>query len=221
MKKTLVLAALGALAVAAPATAQTAFDGFYAGVGGGVEAQRNNASATLRAPGQPTLTALPRSGYSSTVGQAVVFGGYNMTFDRWVIGGEAAYRPGLESQRIRVPGVNFEIGNPSGTFSVVARAGYLVRPDLLLYGFAGWTGQQQEFKTRLNGNSFAGSRWANGLTAGVGAEYMLSTSVFLRAEFQYSRFNRLDQNFAGAGSSYQTRSESSRMGGIIGLGYRF
>jgi opacity protein-like surface antigen len=74
-------------------------------------------------------------------------------------------------------------------FGVIARAGYLVTPDVLLYGLGGLA--LGNFVLVEDNESFTGknNKWVAGYTAGAGGEMKLSNNWSLRAEYRYLHFD--------------------------------
>lgn len=233
MKRKLTLAVVAAIALtgSVSARAQTAFDGFYVGAGGGGDNSRRTLDLTatpalsVQTASGAAMTTHVRSVSASVVGQAKVFAGYNMSFDRWVVGAELAYRPDFGSETEAYIG-NFVAGSSrGGTYSAVARLGYLVEPDLMVYGFGGWSGQQVNTTITGSSNAVGTTRFASGFTVGIGAEYALTSSWFLRGEVQYTDISTkgsfVSTSRTGATSKFNVGNDGNRFGGTLSIGYRF
>lgn len=75
-------------------------------------------------------------------------------------------------------------------YSVRARFGYLLAPETLLYGTAGWS--WSKFNYFLNVNTFGtdtDTRWLNGPQIGVGVETMLAPGWIGRLEYLHSFYD--------------------------------
>ena len=109
--------------------------------------------------------------------------GYNYQIDRnWVVGVEADMQ---YSQQ------------PAWWGTVRGRAGYLVMPDLLVYGTGGLAYQ-------LNSPPFNSHRNTAGWTAGGGIEKMLDRNWSIKAEYLYvAPGGRQDANVIRAGINYK------------------
>ena len=228
MKRMLMATAATAafLSCSVVAHAQTVFDGFYAGAGVGAANEREGAYSIVSVPATSSslassITTLPRATYSRNTVSTKAFAGYNMVFDRWLAGGEVSYQPQISDNRINYGGNTFALGSSSGIISVTGRIGYLAQPDLLLYGFAGYAGRQQNFEAIFGSSTYKSGVWANGLTGGLGLEYALTNNLFLRGEVEYSQFNATNFTAPGQGFSVGSRRDSSRYGGTVSVGYRF
>ena len=222
---------LGMLVSGGQAMAQSSFDGFYAGLGGGGMVQDNRASAVLQftPTGGTTskLNLLAGSSLLTTVlPQGRAFAGYNGTFGRWLVGAEMGYAaPVMDSSFVTSAGDKFTFSRPYGTMTATARGGYMVQPDLMVYGFAGWAGEQQKFASTILGRNIGNTQWSNGYTFGAGVEYALTAEVFLRAEMHYTEMFRtrgaFSSNTAAGSLLYNTQLGSSSKGGTLSIGYRF
>ena len=123
---------------------------------------------------------------------------------------------------------------------LVGRAGYLVRPDLLVYGLAGLELGHITQLGDFTADPVQNGKWIAGFTAGAGAEYKLTDHWSLRGEYRYVHFNTslADQNLPSSASGFNTSgsgifitsntvTNASRQAsfdfqlGKIGLAYRF
>lgn len=76
------------------------------------------------------------------------------------------------------------------TATIRGNLGYAVRPDTLVYGFAGYTVGKSEYWVVGAGDVLQEDRDMHGYVVGLGAEKMLSEKWSVRAEYQYSNFGR-------------------------------
>jgi opacity protein-like surface antigen len=93
-------------------------------------------------------------------------------------------------------------------FAVIGRAGFLVTPDILLYGLGGLSlghfvhPDGSDFTNGKNG------KWVAGYTAGAGGEVKLNDNWSLRAEYRYLHFD-FDRDDASSSSSASTSATST------------
>jgi outer membrane immunogenic protein len=136
-----------------------------------------------------------------------LFGGYNVQQGQLVYGGEADL--GYSGNDNTSGGVNTEQGVNG---SVRARLGVEAGPALV-YGTAGVAA------TRIEGSDATSSDTRNslGLTAGAGAETMVTDSIFARAEYRYTDYQ--DKNFKlASGRAERGYDEHSLK---VGVGVKF
>jgi outer membrane immunogenic protein len=121
--------------------------------------------------------------------------------------------------------------------SARARLGYLVQPNVLLYGTGGlaWTRVNQSFVDFPNGgtpNGASNPAWEFGWTAGAGGETRLwDTNWFWRAEYLHydfgksasNGFNVLVNTVGGAGTTVQNLASGHLTTDVVrtGLSYKF
>jgi outer membrane immunogenic protein len=95
-------------------------------------------------------------------------------------------------------------------FSLRLRAGFLVTPDILVYGTGGVAFQRVEATVSCNGNtspacSFSGTQtdgtWKPGWTVGGGLEWKLAQNWLLRGEYRYSDFGTWKPDFFRNGTT--------------------
>lgn len=109
--------------------------------------------------------------------------GYNAQFDKFVVGGEAD---------ITASGVENKTWNEKVKNTWLAsgrvRAGYLVDPNILVYGTGGLAGGSvtvQNVKGKVSDRNA-------GFVLGAGGEYMMSPNVTLRGEYLYYDIGKVD-----------------------------
>jgi len=193
------------LAVApAPVPAAPSWTGLYLGVHAGA-AWQNLASASIDDP-NGFLASGPRSGGSAMGGLGGLQAGYNWQFSpAWVVGVEGDISwTSLSDQRGGAPalGPNGLPAGPGASATLNANTQWLATARARL-GFTGWFNNTMLYVT-------GGGAWANieynatfittpplnlanpsqtttksGWVAGVGAEWMATTNILLRAEYLY------------------------------------
>ncbi|WP_247986871.1 outer membrane beta-barrel protein [Bradyrhizobium sp. 186] len=96
--------------------------------------------------------------------------------------------------------------------SARARLGYLVRPDLLLYGSGGlaWTRLEQSMESVNSAGTFAATTptWRTGWVAGVGGQIRLWDSNWI------ARLEYLHYDFGKSGGTYQAFLDPTQPSGI-------
>jgi outer membrane immunogenic protein len=100
-------------------------------------------------------------------------------------------------------------------FDLIARAGYLVRPETLVYVLGGYSYQHFELSSNVG---FSDDWESNGFTAGFGLETALSDRLSLKGEYRYSQYAAFDLVSLGG---IDVESEPSSHTFHVGLNYRF
>ena len=168
-----------------------------------------------------------------------LFVGRNWRFGNFVVGGQAEatissninltntgpYLSRTIDNAGNVTSVSTAIGrtDPRLTFraGLVGRAGFLARPDLLLYGLAGLEFGHFLFPDNDDGFGSANRSFAVGYTAGAGVEARYDDHWSLRAEYRYLHFG------TGRWEGLDTQLSTVRYNNInmqvgkLGLVYRF
>lgn len=140
--------------------------------------------------------------------------GYRWQRDRWVVGPEVAYVAGDISDDFDF-GVGGEFESEvNNLLGLRLKTGYLVRPDTLVYGIAGW--QKGDFTYNVNGNSEDYD--ADGYVVGLGVERQLTERMSLTGEYEYSDFGSTDVDIVPGATSVATPSFSNVK---LGLNFRF
>ena len=73
------------------------------------------------------------------------------------------------------------------------KTGYLVRPDTLVYGIAGW--QQGDFTYSVDGEEEGYD--ADGYVLGLGVERKLTDRMSVTGEYEYANFGSTDIEYLG------------------------
>lgn len=143
--------------------------------------------------------------------------GYRWQRDRWVIGPELAYTFSDISDDFEydVPGLG------AGTFesevddlwAIKLKTGYLVRPDTLVYGIAGY----QEGNFTVSAGDDETEYDADGYVLGLGVERMFTNRISVSGEWEYSDFGTTDVELDGV----NTLASPSLHNVKVGLNFRF
>jgi outer membrane immunogenic protein len=260
------VAALIALVVGAavPAAAQDAetWNGPYFGLAAGAKigsttwtATQLNGGGDAVTPFTPVDATSPRD-YDLSAVRLGAYAGYNRQVGPWVFGPELDFGwSDAARTKALLPGCGFGCGgfvptpgaNDTASVAlnwdadVTGRAGYLVTPDLLVYGKGGLA--LQETKTTgacisPTDNSqycfspgtqvpIAHSQTLLGFTVGAGLETRLSPNWLLRGEYRFSYFPAVDDTFAflpstgGLNNTYRYRLSAQTHIVSVGLAYKF
>ncbi|TWB75364.1 outer membrane immunogenic protein [Nitrospirillum amazonense] len=210
--RTIVLAASALVAVAAtPALAQSTFDGGYVGANAGYDWFNAHQRATVG--GQQSTPSHETQGFNGGL-----FAGYGQTvYDNIYVGaegeanfytGDRTYSDALGSYRVQ----------PNYSAGVSARLGYVVQPDLLLFGRVGYQHTSIDTTNALTGG--ASRQYAqdyDGVKYGVGADYAIDEHLFTRIEYDYTDYSHSTRDLAGG--QLRTTPDESQV--RVGVGIRF
>jgi outer membrane immunogenic protein len=252
----------------APLIPLWSWTGFY--VGGDVGAKWGDdkwTAASLR--DSPTPISLPIDGtspttFNTTAARVGAYAGYNWQFaPRWITGVEGDYGYSNKTRsNIGFPGceeaggctVGFVVtpnGLPLGgdltsvdlrwDASARARLGYLVTPDLLLYGTGGAAWQNIQVTGTCGG--FAASPYCNGppqpnlssitqgatrtgWTVGAGVEWHAWGNWLLRGEYRFADFGTWNSVFPfgttpASNNTYRFQVQTETHIATVGLAYKF
>lgn len=240
----------------APAPSVHSWTGFYMGgsLGGKWADTTWTTTSTSDLPGTIVDASSPR-GFSPSGFRAGGYAGYNWQIAAWVLGLEADFAWADKTKTATgIPGCTISCAGFPGPYvdasavkmdwdaSVRARLGYLVTPDLLIYGTGGVAWQKIEasgtcqhsspdpqctvspgdpFETQTNKKTLTG--W----TVGGGLEKMYGNWI-LRGEYRYSQFGDLDGVLPFGAPGVTPGSDTLRYKlsvqthiGMIGLAYKF
>lgn len=200
------------LASAAPAMAQTAFDGPYIGAVGGLQAHSQNRARTEGTPGFLGLPNSIRPDFQDLQyddgWQGGAVAGWNFSSGKLVYGVEADFVIGnIKGRRsfvgAPIPGlapaglttnVNSRLGNRA---SLRARLGYALGDKALIYTTGGLAVGDTRASAAVLVNGAPGVGWfgeaentQTGYTVGGGAEFKLTKAVALRAEYLFTDFGK-------------------------------
>ena len=193
-----------------------------------------------------STTTLMKGNFSGPVTGSMVdlFAGRNWRFGNLIVGGQveatiasdiaASVTGPLQRNQDRVSG-GVITGSSSGPTTngndpqlkfragLVGRAGFLVRPNLLLYGLAGLEFGHFIFPDADDTFGSANRNWASGYTAGAGLEARYDDHWSLRAEYRYLHFStaRSEVRDIGTYLSSIRHNEVDMHVGKVGLVYSF
>ncbi|MEN3747210.1 outer membrane beta-barrel protein [Sphingomonas sp. HF-S3] len=129
----------------------------------------------------------------------VVYGGaigYDFQAGGAVIGVEGEITGSSNKQRARgiiAPNDELSVGAGRDLY-LGARVGFLAGPNALIYAKGGYTNARLESRyTNGNTTTTVGEN-ADGWRLGAGVEYQLSNNMYLKGEYRYSNYSRLDNS---------------------------
>lgn len=218
-------ALLGASALvalsAAPALAQSAFDGPYAGVAAGYTWLNPDARTTT-----PNNILNERVDESADGFTGAAFLGYGRTFDNFYLGGEVelGWSDLEETFRVGANPYGYEAGL---TYGLSARAGVLADKDTLLYGRVGWQRTELDVTSQLNNVITIGgfipaineSQDLDAWRVGGGVERVIGQNLLARAEYVYTNYEDLTLRYTGNVASQSLSPEEHTV--RVGIAYRF
>jgi outer membrane immunogenic protein len=112
-----------------------------------------------------------------------VQGGYNAQFDKFVVGGEAD----ISASNVGNKSYNEKV-RTNWLGSARARAGYLVDPNILVYGTGGLAVGNVNTQSIWGKNSDTHGGWV----LGAGGEYMIQPNITVRGEYLYYSLSSSD-----------------------------
>ena len=142
--------------------------------------------------------------------------GYRWQRDRWVVGPEVAYVAGDINDSFDftlLGGGDFE-SEVNNMLGLRLKTGYLVRPDTLVYGIAGW--QKGDFTYNVNGRNIDYD--ADGYVLGLGVERKLTDRMSVTGEYEYANFGSAHVDIAPGAVSVATPEHSNVK---LGLNFSF
>ena len=195
----------------APAFVPDSWAGPYIGAYYAVAAGGRSSELADEAHIQQSTSTLMKGNFSGQVTGSMVdlFAGRNWRFGNFVVGGQveatvasdiaASVTGPLQSNQVQTlagvitrssSGPTTNGNDPQLKFraGLVGRAGFLVRPNLLLYGLAGLEFGHFIFPDDDDTFGTANRNWAVGYTAGAGLEARFDDHWSLRAEYRYLHF---------------------------------
>ena len=184
------------------------WSGFYLGAGGGGGAVNHDLKASFSGTGSADLNGVGGAGgfgtvqvgYDHQLGQRVVVGVFfDYDFDSI---DSSLTLSGTPSRTIK--------GTLTDMLTAGGRSGYLVNPNTLVYGLAGYSEAHFDLPFNLNGDF-------GGWTAGAGIETNLGGPLFLKGEY---RFTQLDEKTLYSRGSFKFTDQPDIQTGRLVLTYK-
>lgn len=187
---------------AAPVAAVPSWTGFY--IGGSLGAAAGYGDVHFDGVGDIKGAALMGPMPS-------LLAGVNYQFaPRWVIGAEAEIAPSIRSTDLKLGWLG----------AVRGRLGYLVMPDTMVYGTAGWLGTAVDDLVYQGVVVVAGQN-INGVQVGGGIEAAIAPQWDLRFDYQYAIMQKINLTFPAAPGIINATAEPRGQVGRIALIWRF
>ena len=157
--------------------------------------------------------------------------GYRWQRSQWVYGPELAIEGGSvdadEDFTISFPDGFTGAGNVESSVNYIAslvfKAGYLVNPQTMIYGAAGVTHGDFDYKLSGSDGSATEGYTAQGYVLGLGVERQVSDRMSIFAEYQYRDFGREDVTFtdSATNSSAVTVATPKHQNVKMGINFNF
>ncbi|MDT1064421.1 outer membrane beta-barrel protein [Paracoccus sp. CPCC 101403] len=142
--------------------------------------------------------------------------GYRWQRDNWVFGPELGYEIGdIKGDTSGVIG-GTELGADAKVKNMLAlrfKTGYVVRPDTMVYGIAGWGRADIDYEVAGEDVGYD----TDGYIVGLGVEKQLTDRMSMTAEYEYANFGKERLEAAG----YTTEATVDYSNIKLGLNFRF
>ena len=179
------------------------WSGLYAGVSVSMNQGANDWTGDFYSSSSAALGPASSGSFDTDGNAAGIQAGYNMQYDKLVVGIEGDYNWGdiaKADSTATSPGLSLDqMGSLRG------RLGYS-SGQVLLYATAGWaaaTGSMDLVDLTASGDNRAADISADGWTAGVGAEFALNDKMSIKAEYQNANLTMDESRFGNvAPASY-------------------
>lgn len=101
------------------------------------------------------------------------------------------------------------------------KTGYLVRPDTMIYGSAGFVHGKFDYEIALNDNSASDDYTANGYTIGLGVEHKINERISVFGEYNYRNYGKTDVVFDDLPGGGQLVTRGTPEHSIVKMGVNF
>ena len=199
----------------------------------GLNGNWNWLSSSVSAPAQTQGgTDFPSESFGSQSGNGIGGGiqlGADYQMDRIVLGIQAITSINSFDSSSGTGASGDKLGTELTSYgSLNARAGYLVQPELLVYGKGGLAFGSFKYTDKNSAQGYSGSLndvRRQGWMVGGGVEYKFAANWSAFAEYDYTFFGEqtetLSYKNAAWGDSYKYKFDQNLGSAVIGLNYRF
>lgn len=169
------------------ATSRT-WTGAYVAGGFGVDGIEGDMSGEVNVDGIPFMVAQASGVGGGDIG-GTLLAGYDAQFGKGVLGAFVSYDRSAHDVSLSLgEDAHLDIPSLGNVWTIAARAGYLVAPDMLAYALAGYTYLEfSDWTASAEGTSVSlGSPSYDGITVGLGFEKLIGTNFAIRSEYRYT-----------------------------------
>ena len=128
-------------------------------------------------------TTIDGSKESAVLGAMI---GYDKQFGGFVLGAEAGLSFGTNDRLSSGSGTTRTTIDPKRSFDLTARAGYLLTPETLVYGRAGYTNDRIRTTFATGTGTISASEYRDGWLVGGGVERAVTQRLSARLEYRYA-----------------------------------
>lgn len=106
--------------------------------------------------------------------------------------------------------------------TLALKAGYLVRPDTMVYGSAGYSRGDFDYKIAINDSSVTEGFDADGYSVGLGVEHKINDRMSVFGEYNYRNYGKTDVAlYSEGGESLVTRATPEHSMIKMGVNFSF
>lgn len=215
------LIAGSALAISAPAMAQSATDGAFTGprvealVGYDISKAGDTTDDDINDNNDQSIDGVT---YGGAIGYDVNVGGVVLGLEGEITDSSADVDfDGGDAETFGLGDVN-----AGRDLYVGVRAGVLATPDLLLYAKGGYTNARYNVNGSFDGDEYRAKIDTDGFRLGAGAEYALNQNTYAKLEYRYSNYSSAELDFEGDQPDVDLGEiDVDRHQVMLGFGYRF
>ncbi|WP_282603523.1 outer membrane beta-barrel protein [Paracoccus sp. PARArs4] len=211
--------------IAAPEPVASAWTGAYVGGSLGYVGGTDD-EIGLRAYRDDTLlreeSGLGDVGVNGVTGG--IHAGYRWQRGNWIFGPELSAQFGSvdKSRDILLFDAEVEAENDmKNVIALVAKTGYLLDPQTLIYGTFGIARGDFEYSFSSDEGSISEDYSSTGIAAGLGVERLMNDRLSVFAEYQYRDFGNETVDFALDDFTFDTRASVSHSTVKVGANWRF